>query len=398
MRILINAASAKMGGNVTYLQNVLYWLPRIAPQDEFLVYLPDSTRDAISGLSRSNLTLQSFPYEHTGGAARFFFDQIRIPCLVRRLDIDVLFSSTGFGTYFFSGPELLLVRNPVYFSEAFRQRYRNLGRSLTENRLRRWHSIISMKRANLVSFPTAAMRDMAAPYANLARERCKVLNYGYDPDTFKRDAQEPSFLPRLRAFKNQGYQLLLNVSTYAVHKNIETLIEALPRLNGRGFKVKLVTTTSREETSDKTEYDALRHRVQTHGVEENVEELGYVAPSHLHALYTMADVYVFPSFIESFGHTMVEAMGHGLPVVAADTPVNREVCGQAARYFNTFDPDNCAEQIAYLLTNERALRDAQAASEERSKAFSWKHYAQELMEMFRRMPDPTNAKVHQSSK
>jgi len=36
---------------------------------------------------------------------------------------------------------------------------------------------------------------------------------------------------------------------------------------------------------------------------------------------------------ESFGFPLVEAMGARLPIVAADTPVNQEVCGKAAIYF-----------------------------------------------------------------
>ena len=43
MKVLINAASAKMGGAVTYLKNLLLWLPRVAPQHRFTVYAPGGT-------------------------------------------------------------------------------------------------------------------------------------------------------------------------------------------------------------------------------------------------------------------------------------------------------------------------------------------------------------------
>ena len=384
MRVFINAASAKMGGNVTYLQNVLRWLPRIAAaNDTFWVCLPDTTHASLRDVDAPNLHIRAFPYSHTGGLARIFYDQVQLPFVLRRLDIDVLFSSTGFGTFWAPCPEVLLVRNPVYFSQAFREKYQALGRSLMENRLRRWMSILSMRRADRVLFPTAAMGDLVASHVTLPPDQQGVLSYGYDPENFGKYASDPDFLPDLMQWKRDGYRILLNVSTYAVHKNLETLIEALPQISSSGKKVKLVVTTSREATSDKAEYDALLRRVDELGVEDLFEEVGYVAPPHLHALYEAADLYVFPSFIESFGHTLVEAMGHGLAVLAADTPVNREVCEGGAQYFSTFDSADCAAQIRHLLDNDDAFRAAQLAARERSKDYSWKEYVEDLMRTFR---------------
>lgn len=384
MRVFINAASAKMGGNVTYLQNVLRWLPRIAPADDtFWVCLPDKTRASLRDIDAPNLHIRAFPYGHTGGPARIFYDQVQLPFVLRRLDIDVLFSSTGFGTFYAPCPEVLLVRNPVYFSQAFRDKYQALGRSLMENRLRRWMSILSMRWADRVLFPTAAMGDLVASHVSLPPDRQGVLSYGYDPQNFGKYASDPDFLPDLRRWKREGHHLLLNVSTYAVHKNLETLVEALPRLASSGEQVKLVVTTSREATSDKAEYDALLRRVEELGVEDLFEEVGYVAPPHLHALYEVADSYVFPSFIESFGHTLVEAMGHGLPIVAADTPVNREVCEDGAQYFGTFDAADCAAQILHIVKDDKARLAAQSAARERSRDYSWKHYVEALMQTFR---------------
>src|SRR5690606_7239692 len=125
----------------------------------------------------------------------------------------------------------------------------------------------------------------------------------------------------------ENHRVLLNVSTFSVQKNLETLIEALARLRERGLDVVLLTTTSRDKTTDTAEYDALVRRAEELGVRQNWVELGYVPYHELGHLYELADLYVFPSFTESFGHSLVEAMACGLPVVASGMPVNREVCG-----------------------------------------------------------------------
>jgi glycosyltransferase involved in cell wall biosynthesis len=143
--------------------------------------------------------------------------------------------------------------------------------------------------------------------------------------------------------------MLLNVSSYAVHKNLETVVEALPELRERDPRVKLVTTTSRSHTTNVEEYDVLKRRARELNVDDAWIEIGYLPHSNLLELYQAADVFVFPSLTESFGLPMVEAMAAGLPIVAAGTDVNREVCGAAGHYFETFEAIDCARSIHDVL-------------------------------------------------
>jgi glycosyltransferase involved in cell wall biosynthesis len=55
-----------------------------------------------------------------------------------------------------------------------------------------------------------------------------------------------------------------------------------------------------------------------------------VPPDRINEIYNLSDVLLFPSLDEGFGIPMLEAMSCGLPVVAADTEVSREVCDDAA--------------------------------------------------------------------
>ena len=55
MRILINAASAHMGGAVTYLRNVLHWLPVIAPEHHVVVYVPEATATRMAQMATTTM-------------------------------------------------------------------------------------------------------------------------------------------------------------------------------------------------------------------------------------------------------------------------------------------------------------------------------------------------------
>ncbi len=385
VHVLVNAASAHMGGALTYLLNVVRCLSQVAPADRFTVYLPSHSRDKVEAMGPfTNVTLVDYPYHTTGGPARNYFDQIVIPRQLRARQADVLFSSTGFGTFVSPRPQVLLIRNAAYFSPDFRSMYRKLGRSLRRNTMRRHLSLASIRAADVTLFPTEAMRDMVQPYIDLTNRRTRVLPYGFDHEAFSQGkATVSGWRERFETWKSEGYALLLNVSTYAVHKNFETLIEALPHVKAGGRKVKLLTTTSREKTSDKAEYDAMVRRAEALGVKEDWVELGYVPYEALHALYAAADLYVFPSFTESFGHSLVEAMAAGLPVAAADMPVNREVCGEAGRYFETFNPKDCARVVEDVLGDAEVRRQLSDASLSRAQDFSWPRYTAQLVELFR---------------
>jgi glycosyltransferase involved in cell wall biosynthesis len=68
------------------------------------------------------------------------------------------------------------------------------------------------------------------------------------------------------------------------------------------------------------------------GVAARVTIRDYVPEAELDALYAAASVFVFLSEYEGFGLTPLEALSAGVPIVVLDTPVAREVYGDAAWY------------------------------------------------------------------
>jgi len=382
MRILINAASAHMGGSVTHLKSILKWLPEKLSAGRAVVYVPAATTGKLP--ARAGVEVRAYPYASTQGLQRLYFDQVEVPRLARQEGIDVLFSATGFGTLWSPVPQVLLVRNMKYFDPQFQARYREFGRSFFRVRLRRWHSLLSIQAADAVLFPTRAMQETVESHISLNGTATHPLHYGYDAETFgAKESVESGTASALRQHAGADGPLLLNVSTYAIHKNLETLIEALPALQETYPDLTLVTTTSRQQTTDTAEYDALQQRARELGVADSWTELGYVSHDDLPTLYQAADVYVFTSFTESFGHSMVEAMASGIPVVAAGTEVNREVCRDAGEYFGPFDADGCAETICKVLSSENRQAEMGRASVRRAEHFSWERYTEQLAEVFR---------------
>jgi glycosyltransferase involved in cell wall biosynthesis len=111
----------------------------------------------------------------------------------------------------------------------------------------------------------------------------------------------------------------------------------------------------------------------------NLVELGTVPYHLLHHVYQACDLYVTPAYVETFAHPLVEAMASGLPVVASDLVVHREVCGDAALYFAIFSPELLAETACKVAQSPELCRKMSERGLERSRDFSWKDHVDQLI-------------------
>ena len=108
---------------------------------------------------------------------------------------------------------------------------------------------------------------------------------------------------------------------------------------------------------------------------------GYIDQKHLPALYNMASLLSFPSYYESFGIPIVEAMACGCPVVTSSTGACPEIAGNAALIV---DPDDRAAltDATYQVLSDKTLHDDLIKKGyDRVAEFTWKKSAQKLLDV-----------------
>ena len=88
---------------------------------------------------------------------------------------------------------------------------------------------------------------------------------------------------------------------------------------------------------DSPEVDAHRARIAALGL-RHVHVLTDVSEAEKAWLLAHCRAFVFPSLLEGFGLPPIEAMGFGKPVIVARRTALPEVCGEAAAYWDDFDP------------------------------------------------------------
>jgi glycosyltransferase involved in cell wall biosynthesis len=111
----------------------------------------------------------------------------------------------------------------------------------------------------------------------------------------------------------------------------------------------------------------------------NLILLSGVPADELRMLYRNAALTVCPSVAEGFDYSGVEAMCSGSVVLASDIPVHKEIYGEAADYFKTYDVHDLVGRLRFLLSHEQAVLDQKSALRQKGQTISQKYQPASIM-------------------
>lgn len=369
MRVLINAISAKAGGIVTYTTNLIDGLKRRGL--DFVVAVPD-------GFPQSPHVLK-VPASNFNPLQRFFWEQTVWRRIISTQKADILFSSANFGLLNSPIPQLLLMRegglfDPLYLSTIAPSQ----GLNLTVQRyLRRRLMLLSARHNDHIIIPTETMRSMLLQWAPDLEQKCSINSYGTLVDAFRPRSRRP--------WRQDGTLKLLYVSVYYPHKNPSdgALVCKLLTEQGLPTTLRLTMNMTQIRSIRGSSRDAFHIE---NGIAQGLVETGTIQYQNLPESYSSHDVFIFPSISETFGHPMTEAMASGIPVVASDVPVNREVLGDAALYYNPFRVSELAACLRQLDEQPRLRDELTARGLKRvASLYNWNDHVDRLVDLFHRL-------------
>jgi glycosyltransferase involved in cell wall biosynthesis len=389
MRVLVSAVSAKMGGAENYLKNIARELARRDSGAEFIFVVPGGAAAAIQNLNPEWRVIATDAGDQSWWR-RLWFDQVILRRTLKTEKVEVLYSTANFGMLACPCRQVLLVRNPLYFSPHYLQEIlpRKGFRARVGILARRWLNCVSARSADIVITPSQSMMDDVRQFVDIPAEKAVVNHYGVDAVQFhERGAKE-------RGSKSKA--VLLFPGLYAEHKNMRTLFKALIELVESGCDFRLVTpadpnwegarwTYTWKEDSQLASDSRIKSRIQFTGVRKT---------DAMPELYSSADVMVYPCVVESFGHPLLEGMAAGLPIVAADVAINRELCADAAIYFSPFDADDFCAKLLQVLRDPALRSGLIGKGLQRSRQFQWECHVERLVASLRKRsgkPSPAAA-------
>ncbi len=238
----------------------------------------------------------------------------------------------------------------------------------TAQRLWKQHSArrAARRAARILCDSRATAADVQTRLA-VPPERLRVIYPGVrrQPETAVRPAAAP-----------EG-PFILAVGTLEPRKNLPRLFEALEQLHAAGLPHRLVIAGRRGWI-----YREIVERAQRAGLRDRVILAGYRSDAELNWLYEHAEALAYVSVYEGFGFPPVEAMLHGLPVVAARGGAIEEVCGDAAEYVDPLRVEEIARGLRAVLTEAPLRARLVTAGRVRAALYEWRTTARAVSAIY----------------
>ncbi|HEY3061201.1 MAG TPA: glycosyltransferase family 1 protein [Chloroflexota bacterium] len=358
MRLLIYAPAARMGGARAHLLGLVPELASIAPEDEVLLLAQPDLIAELPPLP-ARWRVHADRAQARGFLGRLAWEQGRLPRIAEQWRADVLLSFGSFVPLRCPCPTVLEAGNALPFTRAFWDVLRTDSPHIQLAEHARFALLrASLHAAERVLVPTRAMRqDVVLRLPELA-DRVDVALWGVAP-----------FFHAAR-WAQPGDATVLGVSKHGINKEFDVLIRAVAALRSTHPDLCLMLTGTPGESRWAGRSAALATSL---GIEEHVQWAGDVPNARIPVLIQMARALVFPTWCESFGLPLAEALAMGAPAVAADIPACREVGGDAACYYAPGDASSLAGALDRLLSEDTSGLSERARA--RGAAFSWRDNA-----------------------
>ena len=251
----------------------------------------------------------------------------------------------------------------------------------THTALNRWFLSVMMPRFlqaadAVIAVSEHTKRDALRAY-NLDEAKVRVIYEGVNP-RFR--PAPPEAVAVVRRKYGLPERFILSVGTIEPRKNLETALAAYRALKEGGAAHRLVIVGKQGWL-----YRGFFRRLREEGLEGEVVFPGFVPDDDLPALYSGADLFLFPSLYEGFGLPPLEAMACGAPVVCSDVSSLPEVVGDAALLVPPLDVRAWAEALRRLLGDADLRANLRARGLARAREFSWARAARATAEVYRQV-------------
>jgi len=250
----------------------------------------------------------------------------------------------------------------------------------------RWNVRRAVRAERLITVSESARRDIIRE-TGIASERVTVLHNAVE----FRPNQDRKPIDRL------GIQspYILYAGSFEPRKNLSGAVRAFGNLVKEGFAHHLVALVERESGH----MSAAIKVIGDLGLQDRVHLVHSLPESDLRSLYTHATTLFFPSFAEGFGYPPVQAAACGVPVVASDLAVLREVMGDAALFVDPSNDSAMTQGLRSVILDSACRARLQAEGVKRAGRYEPRRWTAGHVDIYRQLSDedvaPALNPVHQ---
>jgi len=365
--ILINTLSARSGGAVSYVRNLIPRLCQVCQTNDRVhmsILCDDHHRELLKPFECTSDDLIVVPTSNLSRLARVLWEKRNLPRLVTQHDVDVLFTCYQVITATTQARDIIMVRNmepflATSYSYGFKGRLRNYV-------LRR-ASAASVRSAHRI----VAVSDFVRHYleSSLGIDPSQIARIYHGRDTF------------FEFEKNCGYSksvqqpVFLTCGSLLPYRRCEDVIDAFAIVAKRFPELRPTLNIA----GDGTEFQyrrILAQRAVDSGVSAQIRFLGHVPKDRMRDLFQSCQLCVLATEIEACPNTAIEALTSGCAIIASNTDPLPEILGDSAVYYHPRNIEKLAEHMVQFLEEPDRANEYRKKAKNRAACFDWDTCAQ----------------------
>ena len=376
------APATRYTGTGQYAEKLITVLPLLAPEDDFVLY--GSPPDTDFHELPDNVTWHAIgrlPFRRLSALAGHL---VTLPRLARKDRLDMLHVPTVHTRASLPPvPRGLPCPLVVTLHDLIPMTYYGRSDKPLPWRLRtfyRWNLNSALKAQRIITVSESSRADILNTLG-LAPERVVSVYNGVD---FASSVVPP--VPAAWKPPHGEAPYILFGGSFEPRKNLLRLIEAFDRAVQEGLEHHLLMIVD----SASGRAGTVIERAQSLACAERLHFLSGLDEQTIHAVYRGADVFIFPTLSEGFGLPPLQAMSCGVPVIASDIPVMREVLGDAAHYIDPYSIDDITRSLMTVSSDASIRNELSAAGPRRAASFTWEATAKQTLEVYRSVVEKAN--------
>jgi len=296
---------------------------------------------------------------------RILFENISLPAYFRKHYFDLYHSPNYVLPFFADIPSVLTIHDLLTLDHP----------ELCQNESVLYFKMFlppSVKKAiRIIAVSNTVKKDILRHF-NLPEDKIKVIYHGVNP-IFKR-SRDGAILKK----HHLPEKYILFVGNLEPKKNLERLIRAFDLLKKNTDIPHKLVIAGKKGWKFQSVFDTVA------GLKMNNEVIftGYVPLEDLPVIYSMADLFAFPSLYEGFGIPPMEAMACEVPVLVSDQGALPEITGGACLQVDPFDMNGIALGMHQLLTDDHMRNKSVMDGREWASRFTWENAAKETLSVY----------------
>lgn len=357
---LLYLIPGRVGGTETYARELI---GEMSKTTKLVLFCGRDT--ALTFESSQNIKIVTLPIYSSNRFVRLIAEQTILPWLCYRVGVTALFSLGYSAPFVHSFKSIVTIHdlNWYYHPEDF---------SKFDRFAWKWLTIFSVKTSDQIIAISQATADSIHKVLGVDTKKINTILHGAGQiKLIKQDEAKK----RIQLLGVTSPYLFTVLAGYP-HKNLITLLKAFKIVVKNFPKLSLVVCglSGRADINN-------QNYINENNLNKNVIFLGYVNELDLAALYTRAEIFVFPSAYEGFGIPVIEAMQYGVPVISSNAYSLSEVVGNGGVLVSPYDISEYVDSISDIFVSSKNRVDLIKRGKIRSRKLKWSETVYKMLNL-----------------